>query len=556
MEVDDVVTKTKKKRVPAKKRKADKPANAKRDVAVQKKPKRSLSDTDEQWQKYYRNKNAATATAAATKNQEKPKKAAVEEEAMDVGTNAMDVTSTTTTTTSSTTAGKKEQQQKKKKKTNPLLKHREPCDLMLNEKRVEEIERKIEKIDLISETNCEQKALAIHVMPARSRQTSETLALGMDKASHIVYNDVDFCMEMKRKNYERSANGENQVYSLQDMMGDQGFFSVNNEHVEQVVSCIRKNNRRDIEFAKISINENKKSGTATSKKSTQVTATAGDTSNKKLNCILGSSVYYSYGYNRRTPQLHYKKMVAQDLKDRAERFKEFYKDDPLEDETNYGEIADNFKMLREAKRQNMEKFLNRAEILKRSAALTPKTDLELVSAEYVKIFRHPPSEGEELCANRESCVFNTFSRDKNVCYIGKVFFTENERLRRLEKEKEKKKKTPHTEGEEEGGGGNTHRLCYDCLIQKWTTEWRQNIHEESFPERPINYFSLMCKPGQYHPKCMLTVNENDKPTGIVGYVPRFSLNHRYIGTLERHIKRDGKFHKISVPFLDETGMDF
>ena len=546
MEVDDASLK-KKKRAPAKKRKAESSANVKHDTVLQKKAKRSLSDTDEQWQKYYKNKNA-TAAATATKTLQKTKR-------------DVDVEDARTTTG----IAKKEQQPKKKKKTDPLLKHREPCDLMLNEKRAEEIESKIEKIEQISEKNCEQKALAVHVMPARSRQSTETLAIrAVDKGPRIVYNEVDFCMEMKRKNYEQSA--ENQAYSLQNLMGDEGFFSINNEHVEQVLSCIIEDNRKEIEYTKIVIKENK----ASSKKagSTQVTALAGDTSNKKLNCILGG-VYYSYGYNRRTPQLHYKKLVAQDLKDRAERFEEFYKNDPLEDETNFGKIASDFKMLRKLKSENLEKFTHRNETLKLTAALTPKTDLELVSKEYIQTFRYPPSEDEELCARGERCIFNTFSADKNVCYIGKVFYTENERLRCLEKEKKTKKKSHHhhhhhkkmvvegqEEEEEEEEEGNARRLCYDCLIAKWTTEWRQNIHEGSFPERPINYFSLMCKPGQYQEKCMLSIIENDIPTGIVGYVPRFSLNHRYIGKLERHIKRDGKFHKISVPFLDETGMDF
>ena len=77
------------------------------------------------------------------------------------------------------------------------------------------------------------------------------------------------------------------------------------------------------------------------------------------------------------------------------------------------------------------------------------------------------------------------------------------------------------------------------------------------PERPINYFTVQCKPNQYSPHCMLSVVENDKPTGIVGHVPRFSLNNRRIVTHQRYrYSSDNKYETVSVPVLVETGMDF
>lgn len=493
------------------KRKAIRPAVVKAEP-VQKKVKRSLAETDEEWQKYVKQKTAKAV----------PKKEGVAVNKKKVGEQ---VTATTA-------------KQKKKKKTNPLLKHREPCDLMRNEERVEELNSKVEVIENINEENCQQKTLAINVMPARARQTAETLSLSSDSANHIVYNDVDFCMEMKRLNYERTANavknGAEQSLPLQQLMGDEGFFSFNNEHVDQVVKCIIKANRTDIAYARRTQAENTDGSTLALQEKKKISGPVGDTSNKKLNIISGG-VFYSFGYTKRTPQLQYKKLNSHDVIDRERRFKEYYKFDQLETETNFGEIPDNFKMFRELEKQNMEKYLKRNDALGLTAALMPKTDLEIVSKEYIDAFREPPAEGEESCANREQCVFNTFSSDKNVCYIGKVFFTEKERER---------------------GELNTHRLCIDCLLTKWTIEWVLNIRHEIVPERAINYFSVMCKPGQYSPHCMLSVIENDKPTGIVGHVTRFSHNNRRIVTRVRHLKRDGKYHQISVPVLEETGLDF
>ena len=494
-----------------KKRKAERAVSVKLEPD-QKKVKRSLSETDEQWQKYVKQKSVPTKQPRVT-----------------------------------TPTVKKEPKAKKKKKSNSLLKQREPCDLMRNERRVEELQRHVEVIANINEENCEQKTLAINLMPVRARQTAETLSIGEDKASHIVYNDVDFCMEMKRMNYERSAAAANanaeQSYALQDLMGDQGFFSVNNEHVDQVLACIVKETHIDISYAnKLTQAESARKQQQQQKKNNEMVVVGGDTSNKKLNCIFGG-VFYSFGYNKRTPQLQYKKLNSEDAIDREERFKEFYRCDQLERETMFGVIPDDFKMFRELKRQNTEKYEKRNETLKYTAALTPKTDIEIISREYIASFRQPPIDGEECCANREQCVFNTFSNDKNVCYIGKVFYTENERVRRLK----------HQEQDDEG---NTHRLCYDCLIAKWTIEWALNIQHEIVPERAINYFCVMCKPGQYSAHCMLSMIENDKFTGIVGHVTRFSHNNRRIVTHVRHTKRDGKYHQISVPVLDETGMDF
>lgn len=487
--------------------------------AEPKKAKRPpLRDIDEQWQKY--NKQLTISGTV-------PKKKSV----------------------AATAAPPPVKEKKKSKKSNPLLKHREPCDVMRDEKRLHSLTSQMTVIEKIGQENHHQTALAINVMPARERQNVTTLSIaGSDQQQQQqqprVYSQSEFFTEMKRRNYERTCNEEDtqRTYALQEMMGDQGFFSINNEHIDQVLNAIVKEKRNDILYAKQT-----HSLSAPSSALAIQQQGGGDTSNKKLNTIFGG-ILYSFGYNRRTPQVQYKKAKAHDIEDRALRFEEHYRHDQLPSETSVGEYAHNSVMFKEIKRQFMPKYASRHKTLRDTAALTPKTDLEVISREYILSFRHPPVDDESLCANHEHCVFNTFSSDKNVRYIGKVFYTEGERRRQDD--------IIVDAVDDDDNTYNRHRLCYECLIRKWTIEWVMNIQHESIPERPINYFTVMCKPGQYSPHCMLSMVENDKPTGIVGHVPRFSNNNLHIVTLVRSVKRDGKYIQVTVPMLDETGMDF
>ena len=540
------------------KRKSD---TAPKEVPPQKKSKKKTSKktqtvNDEEWQKYIKlQKDAALSIAAGGK-----KKSSV----------ATATTTTTTTTekneTKGSSASSAKQDKKKKKKSNPLLKQREPCDLMRNEARSQELWRQVEQ----AEANTQQKALTINVMPDRSRQTVETLALGVEQLDvlPVSYSDVDVGMTLKRLNYERPPPPS---FPLQELMGDQGFFSKNNEHVEHVLKCIIKDKRNDIDFSKFNktgLPDNANDPDARRKHAAGSKHSLlsgggpnnGDTCTKKLNHILGNS-FYQYGYNRRRPEAQYKKMKVLDSADRLERFREFYKYDQLdEDETNYGEAPNNSKMFRKLRRDNGEKFNRRNEQLRLSAALTPKADVEEISKEQILEARQPPGTGDALCSNGAKCIFNTFSPDKTARYIGKVFYTERERAKIVKDQIEGKSMEmddfDEEAEEEEEESHNKHRLCIDCLFKRWTIQWAINISHEIVPERQINYFTVQCKPGQYSPHCMLSMLENNKPTGIVGNVPRFSLNNRRIVTHQRHRRTESKYETVSVPVLVETGMDF
>ena len=543
-------------RKPTKKRVLENKKKAIEKEPTQKKPKKSSTvDGDEQWQKFI-------------KHQDSGKKKSM--------------TTTTTTTTSNTSTNnnnekKSKQEKKKKKKTNPLLKQREPCDLMRNEAKCLELAKQIEYVETINEENHQQKALAINLMPSRARQTSETLALGVEHhdVPPMAFNDIEFSIAMKRMNYERTAptntnnNGEqptgsaaaaaaprHHAYPLQDLMGDQGFFSINNEHVEHVLKCIIKDKRNDITYAKHIKAEAAKarSGNASALKGGKPGA-RGDTSNKKLNHIFGNN-FHSHGYNRREPKARHKKMKALDKADMEARFRAFYKDDQLEDgddETNYGKAPSNFKMFRKLRRDHGDKFARRSEILRDCATLTPKPDIEELSKEYILEFRQPPSSGDALCENGVRCIFNRFSPDRTAQYIGKVFYTEREKAQALKQQQQ----SQHIDDENDCDVTQVPpRFCIDCLLKNWTVQWKLNIRDGVIPERPINYFTVMCKPGQYSPHCMLSQLFNNKQTGIIGHVPRYSPNNRRIITHQRIRRYDNKHETISVPVLVETGMDF
>lgn len=493
---------------------------------------------------------------------------------------------TTTTTTTTKKKTKKKTTVAEKKKKNSFKKHTEPVDLMFNASHAQKTEAVIQTYETIDATNHEQKPLAIHVMPAREHQTIETLALSPAAAcTHLVLNDLDFAMAMKKSNFERhqaaaasTTAAAETIRPLECLMTDGGFMAVDQTNVEPIFIGLSKEIRQNINFINAT-----KSDTQSRRKKRTVKHAEGEEEEddddekkqkppvKRLNLIFGNT-YHSFGYHKRTSQPQ--SIKALEESDRFDRFKTFFRDDQLEEETNFGEVARNFKMFRELCAKNMEKYKRRAETQRDTATLVPKTTLEEVTKEYIRKFREPPGKNDELCANGDECVFNTFSEDKNVRYIGKVFYTEQEKRRRLEaqlaaarRRQARQDRLLHgppssmmeveEEAEEDDSHTyNKHKLCIECLLRLWTKIYFRNIADEVIPEHPINYFSVICGRGQYSPKAMLNVIENKRPTGIMGHVPRFAINKRCLVTLEATVTENGKAHTIFVPSLAETGMDF
>jgi len=398
-------------------------------------------------------------------------------------------------------------------KHDTLSKSKEPCSVMRNE------------TPLVAELPPEQRARALVLLPPRSAQTMESLA-----PRSSVFSDIDFCQEMKRVNMARP--GQN-VYPLQRLMND---FVPIDKNPEPVVLCMGKELQLESDYI---THTNKAAAAAASAQETP--AKKQDLSITKLNLIFGTT-YHSYGYNRRTPKEVEERMDQARLSERLQMFRAFYARDRIETEVNFGEIPSNFRMFRELKQNFYRRYQLSDQIVKDSASLTPKVEMEAVPRLYIQKFRAKPKTGDELCANGENCLFNTFSQDKHVSYIGRVFYTPRELRRGVPV-------PPPT-------AGNRHRLCIDCLLKLWTITHAQNISNEVLPERQINYFGVQCKAGEYSKHCLLSVVENDKPTGIVGHVPRFSLNNRQMMVVVRTVKEGQRLHKIYVPFLAEIGTDF
>lgn len=485
------------------------------------------------------------------------------------------------TTTKKTSPVKQQQKEKKTKKVkkNKLDKHREPSDMMINASLTQKMAAEIREYESIDAEHYEQKALAIHVMPARENQTIETLALTPSAAlNHTVFNDLEYAMAMQKANYERhQAAVESGVTikgttsPLENLMVDGGFMAIDQANVEPIFRALSKEIRQNINFAKANKSD---SPTSRKKRIGGAIEEDGDAKQaptvKKLNLVFGNT-YHSFGYHKRTPQAQHKRIEALDQVDRFERFKERFRDDQLEEETNFGELPRNFKMFRDLCAKNMEKYKRRHETQRDVASLIPKVSLEEVTKEYIRRFREPPGKNDDLCSSGTECVFYTFSDDKNVKYIGKVFYTENEKRRQLEAHllaaKRRQKQHDHMlhgdschadddDDDDEECTYNRHKLCIDCLLRLWTRIYFRNIADGVVPSRPINYFTVACGRGQYSPKVMLNVIENKRPTGIMGHVPRFAVNKRCIVILEASVFDAGKYHSIFVPCLAETGMDF
>jgi hypothetical protein len=466
--------------------------------------------------------------------------------------------------------------------------------MMINASLTEKMKTEIREHETINAENYEQKALAIHVMPAREKQTIETLALSPSASSnHIVFNDFDFAMAMQKANFERhQAAATTTVVKgtspLENLMVEGGFMAIDQANVEPIFLALSKEIRQSIYFNKAGNNDPLKASVSKRKKRV-IAGKEGDEEEeddgtkqaptvKKLNMVFGNS-YHSFGYLNRTPQAQKHRIEALDQVDRFERFKLRFRHDQLEEETNFGELPRNSKMFRDLWAKNKEKYKRRHETQRDAAALIPKVSLEEVTKEYIRKFREPPGKNDELCSNGVECVFYTFSDNKNVKYIGKVFHTENEKRRQLEAQliaaKRRQKQHDHMlhgdttttccdgdedddneEDEENGCTYNRHKLCIDCLLRLWTRIYFRNIADGMVPDRPINYFTVVCGRGQYSPKVMLNVSENKQSTGIMGHVPRFAINKRCIVTLEANVFDAGKYHTVLVPCLAETGMDF
>ena len=130
-------------------------------------------------------------------------------------------------------------------------------------------------------------------------------------------------------------------------------------------------------------------------------------------------------------------------------------------------------------------------------------------------------------------------------YIGRVFETPRE-------SREKRN------GSTNAYKRNANRLCIDCLLYDMTSRTYENVSKETVPMMQINYFTVLCEPGQYKKEVMLPcmMNGNGKPTGIMGNVPAYSTAHRVSVPLRTRQIEGSNFFQITTNYVAETGMDF
>jgi len=268
-----------------------------------------------------------------------------------------------------------------------------------------------------------------------------------------------------------------------------------------------------------------------------------------------------YGFNNNTGKTALHETIREFYKDYEERQKIFFLDDELELESEYygsgsGTKKKNkqlhrpprsFACFRLIEKQFKIRYDERLNILKDSASRTPKLDDEPpISKSWIEGYRLRPTSTDELCSKGGSCKFNILCKKDNMRYIGRVFETPRE----IKEKEEYGVNNPNRYIR------NKERLCYDCIIWDLTIKSYENVASESVPLIQMNYFTVLCEPGQFNKECMLPVVMNSKPTGITGHVPAYNSGKRISIPLKIQRIEGSTFINITTNFLSETGMDF
>ncbi len=387
-----------------------------------------------------------------------------------------------------------------------LAKAKEPSDRM-------RIER-----DELDPLALEQRAQSTHAMPSRTQQSVRTLAL---REGHAYHNDI--ALDMQRHHWYRNA--EQRALPMQRVLEE--FMPIDNLDPEATLLALTRDLQTESQYM---------SHVKQQQAQTQAPEAKRDQPIAKMNMINGVSLH-SLNYNRRTPKDVEERLSRSAQSERMARFYAFYAHDRIDASVDFGALPRDLPMFAQLQQQYGRKYQAHEALMQDCAALVPKADVEVVSREWIRKYRQRPEEGAELCSQGAACIFSTFSSDKHVGYVGPVFYTPQERKGQV-------------------AFRNHDRLCVDCLWYLWTKTHDRNVANEAVCDRPMNHFAVECRAGQYSPLLMLTVMENDRPTGISKHVPRFSCNNRQFVALAQ-LHHDGdKLHKIYTPYLAEVGMDF
>lgn len=224
--------------------------------------------------------------------------------------------------------------------------------------------------------------------------------------------------------------------------------------------------------------------------------------------------------------------------DNQRRFDAFYADDPMpvEQEEESGQKApEDFQIYRELMEQYFKRYSNRETYFEKAGDRVPRETLPILSKQYLDMFRYPPRGGdddhdgdddddtvsythERPCLRGTKCIFKRFGG-----YVGREFLLPSQ----LEAAIADVASLPPEPG-----------LCIDDLLYTWWLHAMHNVAEQNPSPARLNTFTVLCDENNFDPCEMCEIEINSYPTGIEGYVPKYSavrLNREWDPTLKQHI---------------------
>lgn len=453
-------------------------------------------------------------------------------------------------------------------KDNKSIKFREPGDIQRSDR------HNLTRGGAIEKEKVKQPLGPLKVLPRPENQNEYTLGqpYGQRRGEFPLLDEGDESPRIRYKYNNPNHIHQQDTFALEDLL-HKGFLPYYHRNNEDVLYAASNDLHQQCQLIKGKNEELVKSGmmgpssysyssssTLTTSTNTTTATTLNNNNNNQQQQSSTTSIAStttgtgpfnweipSYGWNAKTGKTELHETMPSFIKDYHERFELFFMDDQLEYDTDtqikhrppkeyacYRQLVDTMK----------NRFEERINYSKEAALRVPKFDDEPpITKQWIEEYRMRPITSDELCSKGEHCQFNIFNKKDNIHYIGRVFETPRE-----VKEKKEGKQNPYRR--------NIKRLCIDCILYEWTKDTMENISSEKAQEVQMNYFTVLCEPGQYNKECMLSVMWNNKPTGIVGFVPEYKSNNRISVPITTTMLQGDLFVSVTTNYIAETNMDF
>lgn len=243
----------------------------------------------------------------------------------------------------------------------------------------------------------------------------------------------------------------------------------------------------------------------------------------RVTCLPAGRLTHAHGYTSDQSKQTSLRVHGAYTEDRLRREAEFFKDDLLEGEDAsrpHGLRPEDYAIYHRLRREHADQFHRMDDYFDGAAMNVPRTQLEEVTRSYLEVFRFPPrgeAYGERACPKGEHCQFMLAAIRKGegrYGYVGREFLLPSELDAYAATGK-----LPEQVG-----------LCYDCTIESYTQHvFRAQAHRVE-QSKPINRFTVSCASSgisaHFSKNDMLPPIINKTPTGIVGFVPRYSISRR------------------------------